>query len=136
MSESTLEQLKNTARDLAGHLFSAECVQCNEQKVGRPSCLQAEEKRPLSKEEKAAGWVVRPFFGYRTERMCGPCQAYYHAERAAQELHNLHCWDVRIKADAARRRKPAELPDDGPAGTASKRDPLGDVFFDPPAHPA
>lgn len=96
--DTSLETLSTTARQLAGDLFSAEQVQCCRPE-GKPSCLQAEEDRPLTKEEKQAGWVCRPFFAYDPLRMCSGCQAYFYAERAAQVLHEMYCWQRKAEAN-------------------------------------
>ncbi len=50
------------------------------------SCIQLEDKRPLTKEEKAKGWERRPYYGYDPEKMCAVCAAGWYVELAAQRL--------------------------------------------------
>lgn len=103
--QPTLEQLVTTARELANHLFASVDLTCTAQAhnldLGRdagPSCVQAEDERPLTRQEKKEGWARRPFWAYAASKMCPNCAAYYFAERAAQMLHEHHCWQVRIEA--------------------------------------
>lgn len=93
-----LEEMATTSRELANSLFSSDETPCQEMKYGKPSCIQAEEDRPLTKEEKKDGWSRRPFWAYETKRMCNGCLAYYFAERAAQVLHEMYCNGVREAA--------------------------------------
>ena len=81
---------------MSNKLFSNNLLTCARQAdLEKESCLQQEERRPLTKEEKSHGWERRPFFAYDSERMCAACAAYYHAERAAQLLHQIHCIQVK-----------------------------------------
>ncbi len=72
-------------------LFENEEYQCRRTKDGDESCIMHEDKRPLTKTEKALGWVQRPFYGYQPDNMCCTCRAYWHAENARQaiERHEL-----------------------------------------------
>lgn len=98
-----LKELADTARTLANDLFHAEAdsddLVCSWQKAdgNAPSCMTREERRELTKKEKADGWA-RPFYAYDPERMCAACQAYWYAELAAQTLHRMHCFKVREEA--------------------------------------
>lgn len=94
-----LEFMSLAARELANKLFSSKEAACTQ----NVRCLEAEEDRPLTKEERRQGWARRPFWAYSSDRMCAGCQAYFHAERAAQLLHEMRCWQIRIEADTARR---------------------------------
>jgi hypothetical protein len=97
-----LEALAKTAREIANECFRTEALPCANQRTdASPTCIQAEEDRPLTRAEKAKGWARRGFADYDTARMCRACEAYYHAERAAQLLHEARCWQVRIEAEAA-----------------------------------
>lgn len=98
----TLEEMTEAARILASVLFSTEHVPCK--RTDGESCLTREEKRPLTKAEKDKGWYARPFYAYDTAKMCTGCEAYYHAERAAELLHNAMCWKVKIDAEAKRKQ--------------------------------
>jgi hypothetical protein len=105
-----LEALAKDARDLANDLFR----QCGEEAIldcgtpaGTPTCLQREEARPLTREEKKLGWARRPFSAYEPGRLCGGCAAYWYAEMCAQQLHRLHCLAARAEAQE-RARRPGE----------------------------
>jgi hypothetical protein len=101
---ATLKRLSETARELANELFRRDVLDCTGPTDNGPvTCIRAEEDRPLTRAEKAKGWSHRGFASYDTSRMCRGCEAYYHAERAAQNLHEAYCWAVRIEADAARK---------------------------------
>lgn len=102
---TTLEQMAATARQLANDLFSHDDAKCQEQGHGKQSCMQAEEDRPLDREEKKKGRTRRPFFAYDPRRMCRGCQAYFFAERAAQELNEMRCWKIRQEAEISRGRR-------------------------------
>jgi len=91
------EDFAKLARQLANDLFS---IPCSEQKHGG-DCVTKEENRPLTRSEKNLGWSCRPFHGYSTDRMCLSCAAYFHAERAAQLLHEMDCWERRAEARKA-----------------------------------
>lgn len=104
---SKLEEFARTSRELANALFSDDEVACSQQAGGQPSCVQKEEDRPLTKEEKRKDWARRPFFAYDPDRMCAGCRAYFFAEMAAQTLHEMRCWQVRIEAEAKRKKQEA-----------------------------
>lgn len=101
--KTDLQTLSETARELANTLFSTKSAECSQMTGGKPSCIQAEEDRALTRDEKRQGWSHRPFYAYDSSRMCSGCQAYYHAERAAQVLHEMRCWQVRAEAEEARK---------------------------------
>lgn len=98
-----LTELCQQQRDIANALFRSEgeCL-CSEMGHGKPSCIQRAEEAPLTKAEKKDGWARRPFYAYDTSKMCKACEAYYHAERAAQILHEMHCLGVRCEAKDSR----------------------------------
>lgn len=97
-----LETMAETARKLANELFSSKEAACSQQTSGNKSCIQAEEDRPLTKVEKNQGWTRRPFFAYEPDMMCAGCAAYFFAERAAQTLHEMRCWQIRAEAESNR----------------------------------
>lgn len=99
---ASLEALAASARALANRLFSGR-PECS----NRESCLRAEEVRPLTAQERGWGWARRPFSAYDPARLCRGCAAYWHAEMAAQLLHEAHCWAIRIGAEEARRAQAA-----------------------------
>jgi hypothetical protein len=102
-----LETLAKDARALANDLFrqlGEEAILDCRTPAGTATCLQREEARPLTREEKRLGWARRPFSAYQPERLCGGCAAYWFAEMAAQQLHRLHCLDAREKAQARGRQ--------------------------------
>ena len=70
----TLESLAAASRELANDLFRTDNLDCNQQTPadGR-SCLTREEERPLTRAEKAKGWVHRPFFAYDENKLCNGC---------------------------------------------------------------
>lgn len=88
----SLEELAKKARDLSNALFNnTGDMKCARTEHGRPSCMQQEELRALTRDEIAKGWSRRPFSAYREENICNACLAYWHAERCAQTLDNMHC---------------------------------------------
>lgn len=104
---SDLKRLSEKARELANELFNAEeGMECVSIKHGK-SCIMQEEDRDLERKEKQYGWTRRPFWAYRHDNLCKSCEAYWHAELAAQILHEMHCWDVRIKAEKERKKQPS-----------------------------
>lgn len=98
MTETTNTTLAERARGIANELFSSDEFACSS---GKESCIQAEEKRALTKEENRKGWVRRPFYAYSEQNMCSGCAAYWHAEMAAQALERKAAWDSRIEARKA-----------------------------------
>lgn len=94
---NTLKEMAKDARNLASTLFATNAIPCTQPTL----CLQGEEDRPLTKEEKGRGWARRPFWAYSPSRMCDACAAYWHAERAAQILHDLDCLHRRMEARQA-----------------------------------
>ena len=106
-TKPNLETLATTARQLANDLFGNDQAECS-QPADKPSCIQLEEDRPLTREERAKGWERRPFCGYDHRRMCNACAVYWWAEMAAQVLHEMHCWQVRINAEKQRNEAAAQ----------------------------
>jgi hypothetical protein len=97
----TLQGLAKEACDLAGKLFyDGEGSELGCTGGGSESCLMREEARPLTVQERKKGWARRPFFAYEENNLCGTCCAYWHAQRAAQILHELDC--LRRKSEARR----------------------------------
>lgn len=96
-----LETLAKDARALANDLFrqrgEAAILDCATP-AGTPTCLQREEERPLTRDEKKLGLGRRPFSAYEPGHLCGGCAAYWYAEMAAQQLHRLHCLAAREEA--------------------------------------
>lgn len=90
----TLHEMSDKATELANALFRSEEAACSQPQ----SCIEAEGGRPLTPAERRDGWTRRPFWAYQPERMCGGCRAYFHAQRAAQCLHEMACWQTRAKA--------------------------------------
>jgi hypothetical protein len=108
---SDLQTMSATARQLSNDLFDAEPVRCSEQalreRMGQPvgqSCITKEEERSLDSGEKFLGWSKRPFSAYNPAKLCRGCCAYWHAERAAQLLFELHCLARKEKALAKSRK--------------------------------
>lgn len=101
MRANRLEAIAGQARELARALCWAD-VPCEEVKDDK-SCVMREGGRPLTRQEKASDWAVRPFWAYDTNNLCNGCCCYWFAERAAQELEHAAYWARRIEADAARR---------------------------------
>lgn len=91
----TLHELATAQRETANALFRTDESPCTEHNDTDGSCLVKEENRPLARKERANGDIIRTFRGYDPGRMCNSCAAYWHAEMAAQILHNMHCWAVR-----------------------------------------
>lgn len=92
-----IHELSTRARQLADDLFSGG-PRCSCRGLG--GCLDREEKRPLTRAEKQLGWSRRSFDAYDPQQMCLACAAYWHAESAAQALHNLACIVTRTRAAA------------------------------------
>lgn len=90
----TLEELANQARELANALFSDKATACRQ----KTKCLQAEQARPLTREEKREGLERRTFDYYDHNRLCGGCRAYWFQEMAAQQLYQLRCHQRRAEA--------------------------------------
>ena len=91
-----IEELGKIARDLASALYS------NDGELGcsQPTpCLITEVERPLTPAEKTEGFVRRPFYAYDTSRLCASCRAYWFAEMAAQQLHEMRGWQIRAEAE-------------------------------------
>ena len=112
--QPTVAQMAATARQLATDLFTsqADIMICSWQKHGQgglttaahgQSCLQREEDRPLTRTEKEQGWMRRPFYAYHEANLCNSCRVYWMAELAAQDLHTLECWQIRIEAEDKRK---------------------------------
>lgn len=95
----SLSEFAATARGLASGLFRADDARCYG--PTESSCIEEEGSRPLTKAEVNRGWCRRPFWAYDVDRMCNSCLAYFHAERAAQVLHELAC--VRTKLSSGSR---------------------------------
>lgn len=93
-----LETTAATARQLANELFRNETIPCSSFDACGKSCLMIEEERPLTSQERAKGWARRPFYAYDDNKLCNGCCSYWHAERAAQVLHEMNCHRVREAA--------------------------------------
>lgn len=97
-----LQELSELARKLANELFNTDEAPCCRLTSKEPqSCLALEDIRPLTRQEKAQGWVRRPFWAYNPQKLCMGCQAYWHTERAAQQLQELLSWQAWTKARQA-----------------------------------
>ena len=103
----TVEQARKLASMLSDR-DACELAQCSRQEHRQAageeageSCLGAEDSRPLTRREKASGWVRRPFYAFDADGMCPGCAAYWHAERAAQILEQRDATLTRREAMAA-----------------------------------
>lgn len=93
-----LETLSTESRKIASALFSSDETRCSQKML----CMEREESRPLTKAEKMQGWTRRPFGAYNADFMCAGCRAYWFAEMAAQQLHEMRCWQIRAESETAR----------------------------------
>lgn len=87
-AKDLLARLRFVASELFGSA-TLTCMRVNAEEDG--SCIRAEAERPLTPAEKREGWVGRPFWAYDPDKLCTACRAYWHAELAAQALHEAIC---------------------------------------------
>jgi hypothetical protein len=100
----TLEELHATAKKLATALLeNTGPIQCSGDKHSEGiSCSCAEERRPLTSEEKKRGWTRRPFYAYDATRMCDPCAAYWFATMCSNVLGDIKRREEIREAEATR----------------------------------
>lgn len=101
----TVEELEKAANGIAVELMGEACP-CTGSGMPRTSCVQREEERALTRQERERGWERRPFLAYDPLRMCAACAAYWHASMCRIAL--LDVIRFRAVAEAEAKRKAAD----------------------------